>query len=706
MTANRRDEDRTADELRYLDRLSIVDLNATPGQHIDESPTPVAATALAKQQEEEYVHPDAARLFAACPWMTHIPLFGPSSKGLGPKCTVALSGCFFLNKGIGGYLVNYCRYAMFRSRFGIDGTRYQRLSTLRAMGWSVKAFSACISDTFALFGYTKRWYCAGSCIAGAAFALAFGLLPAKESSANTGAGFMFLTCFCMANIDIMSDGHYSRLLRKRPAAGPALVSWIWAFIFLASLVAAGIQGPLADAGIPQVALYISAACQVLTVFFFIFNWYGERTNRVERHEDVMLEAAEKRKLLAQENAAAASADAMAREPTSTLTKEAEPTSDGVLGEAEQGSEKLRSETALEPLRTADDDDTEDEVDQSSYITSLCCGAVEVNHEVFLRNWRLYVYSAVMVCAVVVQCVVTVYGSSHQLGWSSLAVALTCCGMAFWACSLVAAKAIVFVFLDMLLYLQLPGVMDSFYMAPKSCYPEGPHFTYVFYNTVGAIIGDIGGVCGVVAFSYIFSKRSYWVTFVVVTTIQVAASVFDIILVKRWNLAIGIPDHAMYILGDSIVFEVCYQMAWVPVVLLFARICPRGSESMIYALASGFSNMGQSISSAIGSLFIELVWPIKTKGVCDFSNVPMLLLVAHILLPLLIIPASILLLPRARICDEIDSEGRPVHRKPANGGAAATNSTKMSETAPVVKTHDLDDVPCASTDAATQGRKPS
>ncbi|KAK7197725.1 putative pteridine transporter [Novymonas esmeraldas] len=668
----------------------------TPDHHADEDAADHHAVVPAGQAT--YVHPEAAALFELCPWIKKVPLFTPSCKAFGPRGVTSLGLCYFLNKGLGSYLVKYARFPMFTNRFGIDGTRYQRLSTLYTMGWSVKAFSACISDTFALFGYTKRWYCAGSCIAGGAFALAFALLPAKVSSANMGAGFMFLTNFCMANVDILSEGHYSRTLRKRPAAGPALVSWIWVFIFVASLVSAAIQGPLSDKKIPQVGLFISAACQLLTVFFFIFNWYGERYNRVERYEDVLVTQSEMQTPTSLGDSHG-DAGALAQE------KELHPELGADAGEAQgpvknpathatlaprhdrNGGAILSDELVVDDARGHDvDDDDLEEVDHNAYITTLCCGAVEVNKEVFLRNWRLFVYSATLVSAIVAQSLVTVYGTSRDLGWSSLAVAVVCCGMAFWSCTFVTAKAICFVFLDMLLYIQISGATDSFYMAPKSCLPDGPHFDYVFYTTIGSVIGNLGGIAGVMCFSYIFSKRSYWFTFIFTTIIKVVSSVFDIIIVKRWNVHIGIPDHAMYILGDAIVFQVCTELAWMPVVLLFSRVCPRGSESIIYALAAGFSNMGQSMSSAVGSLFLELVWPIKTKGTCDFSNLPMLLLVTHILIPLAVIPLSILLLPRARICDDIDADGNLIKKEKGSDadasknhlpGAADTSSTSRS-----------------------------
>ncbi|KPA77357.1 putative folate/biopterin transporter [Leptomonas pyrrhocoris] len=627
------------------------------------------------------VHPDAAALAARHPWTEHIPLFSASSRGLGPKGAIALGLCYFLNKGLGSYLVNYARYAMFRNRYGVDGTRYQRLSTLYTMGWSVKAFSASVSDTFALFGYTKRWYSAGSCVLGAAFVLAFGLLPAKEASANTGAGFMFLTNFCMANIDILSEGHYSRILSKRPAAGPALVSWIWVFIFSASLISAVIQGPVSDQHNPQVGLFISAGAQVVTVVFFIFNWYGERLNKIERYEDFRVAEAARKALLSSTSYGsepAVGVDVKNLHPE--LSSDAErniPTADAAV---EALSDELVAVRAADVDEESDEDEALRAFSSSPYMSTFCCGAVEVNKEVFFRNWRLFVYSAIMVSCVVVQCLVTVFGNSHDLGWSSLAVAVTCCSVAFWACTFVAAKAIVFVFLDMLLYLQLPGVMDSFYMATEKCYPEGPHFSYTFYNTIGSIISNFAGIAGVTAFTYVFSKHSYYLVFIVTTVLKVVGSIFDIIIVERWNLYIGIPDHAMYIMGDSIVFQVCKELAWMPVVLLFSRICPRGSESMIYALAAGFSNMGQSMSSTIGSLFIELVWPVKTTGVngCDFHNVQMLLLVAHILITLAVIPLSFLLLPRARICDAIDVDGHASRQPPKEAGTSGEASARSRD----------------------------
>ncbi|KAK7199026.1 BT1 family [Novymonas esmeraldas] len=238
------------------------------------------------------------------------------------------------------------------------------------------------------------------------------------------------------------------------------------------------------------------------------------------------------------------------------------------------------------------------------------------------------------------------------------VSTVCCAASFWALPLVIAKANVFGYLQMVCYLQLPGALTNFYLADEVCVPGGPHFSYSFYNTIGAVIGNVGGLAGVTAFNYIFSKHSYRMTVNITTFVQILASVFDIVMVKRWNIAIGIPDHAMYIMGDAVVYQVCYYLAYMPVVILLSRLCPRGSESMVYALMAGFSNLGQSMSSSIGAVIMEYGWGVTTSPPCDFSNVPWLVFVGHIMVPLLIIPLS-LLLPAARICDDIDVDGEAV-----------------------------------------------
>uniref|UniRef100_A0AAW3AX91 BT1 family n=1 Tax=Leishmania utingensis TaxID=653362 RepID=A0AAW3AX91_9TRYP len=619
-------------------------------------------------EDVHFVHPEAASLFAKCRWIRHVPIFSEAAEGYGPKAVVSLGTCYLLCKGIADQLISYSRQPMFMSRYGIDGQRYQRLAGISTMGWSIKALTAMLCDGFAFLGYTKRWYMFVSCIAGSAFALIYGLLPAKESSADVAAALIFLSSWGKANVDILSEGHYSRLMRQNPQPGPALVSWIWWFIMVGAIIAAAIQGPLSDHGKQQVGVFISAALQLSTAVFFLFNWYGEKKNRVERAADAALLYAELQKervalglLPAQDTM-----HVKGEEDDVVALVSAAPSGAGAKGRKSSHLENYVSdEECVQDLVQHQGEALEDEELSEEYLpyeasppVPCLFGLFEMNKEVIARNWRIFVYSVVMTCAVVAMTCGSILADSLGLLIICVVVSTICCATSFWALPLVIAKANVFGYLQMTVYLQLPGALDSFYLANAECLPDGPHFSYTFYNTVAAVIGNVGGLAGVSAFNYIFSKRSYRLTFCITTVVQIVASLFDIIMVKRWNVHIGIPDHAMYICGDAVVYQVCYMLAWMPMIVLLSRLCPRGSESVVYALMAGFSNLGQSTSSSIGAIIMEYGWGITTTPPCDFSNVPWLLLVGHIMLPLLVLPLT-LLIPKARICDDLDIDGKAI-----------------------------------------------
>ena len=255
--------------------------------------------------------------------------------------------------------------------------------------------------------------------------------------------------------------------------------------------------------------------------------------------------------------------------------------------------------------------------------------------------------------------------------------IICCAMSVWAMPKVIAKANVFSFLQMVFYIQIQGVTDSFYMAKPSCLPDAPHFSYTFYSTIGQMISNLAAIGGVTGFTYIFSKRGYRLTMCVTTLIQMFASIFDIIIVKRWNIKVGIPDHAMYICGAAIVYQVCYMLSWMPMAVLMSRLCPRGSESVMYALMAGFGNLGQSTSQSIGAVLMEYAWPIISDEPCDFHNAAWLLFVGHMICPIVIFPLT-LLLPSARVCDDIDVDGNVIVKDEAEVSNDDNGNTTQKE----------------------------
>ncbi|KAL7702666.1 folate/biopterin transporter [Lotmaria passim] len=650
--------------------------NAFPPQKGMEEGVPVA---LQVESIGTVEHPGATAFFGVCPWMRKFPVLGIAIEAFGPVFIFSLGSCYFLLKGVTDNIVSFSRQPMMTKRFGIDAVRYQRLAGISTMGTSIKAFIAVITDIFPLFGYTKRWYMVGSCLIGFAFTLGYGLLPAKKSSADVASGFIFLSVFARANVDLLSEGHYSRLIRRNTAAGPALVSWIWWMIMIGIIIASVIQGPLSDSGKVQIGVYVAAALHVIPCVIFVMNWYGEKKNREERHEDAVcmyeeMKMARRKHRAAEEEHGNAVPGGAAAKTTRRKIEDFQPEEGKIRMEPLEGENDddligFSNAVALpEPDEVAcvdDDDDDEDAAMsfQEPDIASFCCGVFEINKEVAVRNWKIVVYSVVMTCSVITMACVTILGKTWDLLYACVAVSVVCCVCAFLTLPLVIAKANVFTYFDFVLYISLPGVLDTFYVAKESCVPGGPQFSYSFYNTVGAVIQNVAGIIGVTMFTYVFSHMRYQIVICITVTLRVVASIFDLVMVERWNIYIGIPDHAMYVCGDTVIYNLAYELGYMPIVMMLSRVCPRGSESMVYALMAGFGNLGASMSNTIGSLLVELAWPINTRVTpCDYSNARWLIITGHLAVPLLIIPLGFLLLPSARICDDIDVNGHAIKRQ--------------------------------------------
>jgi folate/biopterin transporter len=525
---------------------------------------------------------------------------------------------------------------MLTGRYGLSGAMYQRLSSLYALGWSVNSFFTAIADTFAIFGYTKRWYCVFCTLGGGVFALLYALLPAKESSAKPAAAFMFLTALFLANVDTFAQAIYSRRIRACPERGPALVSWGWGAAKLGAMIAAAVQGPLSDHNITQVGVYIVAGILFSLSFIFIFNVFGEKPNRVARLQD-------------------AKADYIAARREARTARQLEHAKE--TSSPEEPVFEAGKEASLVPrVVDTDGDDECLEGFVPPEVDSVLWGAIEINREVVTRNWLLIIYCCLMTAAVVATTVVTILGTRWDMMWACIAMTIAVCGFSFFMLPLVIAKSGTFIYFFNIFYLSLPGVLNTFYVAKPACLPNGPHFSFTFYNIMNGIIGNFCSILGITIFAHYLQNCSYRAIMGSSAIVIPLISIFDLIIIERWNIYIGIPDHAMYIFGDAIIFELVDMLVRMPTFLLMSRVAPRGSEAMVLALLGGIAHLGQSTSSAIGYLLLETIWPVKTKGKCDYHNAPWLIIAGHIGTPLLILPLAFLLLPSSRVSATLDENG--------------------------------------------------
>lgn len=214
-----------------------------------------------------------------------------------------------------------------------------------------------------------------------------------------------------------------------------------------------------------------------------------------------------------------------------------------------------------------------------------------------------------------------------------------------------SRANMYMFLSSMLYVSLPGALDYWYTGSKECVPNGPHFSFTYYVTYASLVGSIAGGIGVAAFQRFLSKGTFRTAFWTTCLVKLAASAFDIGIVKRYNLAVGIPDKVAFMLGDAIIFQVAYILDFMPAVVLTSKVCPKGMEASVYALLASYQNLGSNVARTLGVELIDKLH-IKTTVPCDFTNLPLAILVAHIILPLLVFPLVFVLIPNAKMTDDL------------------------------------------------------
>ncbi len=115
-----------------------------------------------------------------------------------------------------------------------------------------------------------------------------------------------------------------------------------------------------------------------------------------------------------------------------------------------------------------------------------------------------------------------------------------------------------------------------------------------------------------------------------TIIAAALGMTTLLLVTHTNRALGIDDH-WFSLGDSLVLTVVGQITWMPVLVLSARLCPKGVEATLFALLMSIWNLSGLLSHELGALLTS--WLGVTEN--NFEHLWLLVIITNLstLLPL-------------------------------------------------------------------------
>mmetsp|Transcript_20799 Transcript_20799/g.58592 ORF Transcript_20799/g.58592 Transcript_20799/m.58592 type:complete len:563 (+) Transcript_20799:194-1882(+) len=289
---------------------------------------------------------------------------------------------------------------------------------------------------------------------------------------------------------------------------------------------------------------------------------------------------------------------------------------------------------------------------------LTTEAVAALRQKFMKHKEACALAVVMLACAVCICITAMVSCDPTVNAavSCLAAAVVLVTFSL-VLSPVIAKFAAFSLIQTSMSLSVAGPAFYFLTDTPEEYPEGPHFSTVFFNTV---LGAVGGICSLLGF-YTYHTFSAKITYrSLLVSANVALSLLhlcDVLLFSRVNLRIGLADH-VFVIGGAVLGPVISQWHWMPQVGLFSSLCPKDMEATMFALIVGCHNLGVSVASSAGGMLLQALGCNPHGAPGDGEQLRRLWIASGIssLLPLLSVLLLFWLVPDGRQGERPQGEG--------------------------------------------------
>lgn len=145
-----------------------------------------------------------------------------------------------------------------------------------------------------------------------------------------------------------------------------------------------------------------------------------------------------------------------------------------------------------------------------------------------------------------------------------------------------------------------------------------------------LVTSVASLIGVWIFQRFLKTIPFRVLFGWSTVLSGVLGMTMLLLVTHTNRALGIDDR-WFSLGDSLILTVMGQIAYMPVLVLAARLCPPGVEATFFALLMSVTNLAGLLSYQLGAVMMHWFGITQT----NFDSLWLLVVIANVstLLPL-------------------------------------------------------------------------
>ena len=129
-----------------------------------------------------------------------------------------------------------------------------------------------------------------------------------------------------------------------------------------------------------------------------------------------------------------------------------------------------------------------------------------------------------------------------------------------------------------------------------------HFQPEFLGRVRLVTSG-ASLIGIWIFQRFLKAVSFRKIFAWSTVLSSVLGMTMLLLVTHTNRTLGIDDH-WFSLGDSLILTVMGQIAYMPVLVLAARLCPPGVEATLFAVLMSVSNLAGMVSYEVGAIIMH------------------------------------------------------------------------------------------------------
>jgi len=238
-----------------------------------------------------------------------------------------------------------------------------------------------------------------------------------------------------------------------------------------------------------------------------------------------------------------------------------------------------------------------------------------------------------------------------------------------------AKVALFIFVRECLQPSIGDPMFIWYTAAEG----GPHFSP---QVMGALegVGAVGLFCGVVIYNKYLTTVSYRRIFLLAQLGIMLYNLSDFILVKRWNLLVGVPD-VVFILGDDAFGELVGRFFMMPLLVLSSKVCPDNLEGTLFAMLMALSNFGGTVGEFFGATMTDMLGikngnfdmlpqAVIAKSICRLLPIPLIYILVPDLTPQDPIPGG-----DAKGSSDVNLDSAPSAQEPAAEVVGKVDSEK-------------------------------